>query len=285
MAWLDNETLVLLPQYPEKFGDQGAIFSIEKSQILEYLQGDSKTAIQPSTIPFNSAGLPTSISGYEGFESIAISENNVYLTIESRPGGMLSYLVSGQITSPPVRIDLDPSRLTPISPQTSLKNFSDEALIAFGSRLVSIYEVNGTALNPNPVAHLFDLTLQLQDTLAFPSLEYRITDATPVDDLGRFWAINYFYPGDDELAPEIDPLHAQFGEGSSHAHSDAVERLIELQFSESGIVLSESPPIQLELLPGNDPRNWEAISRLDEMGFLLASDGYPTTILGFVHYP
>jgi len=35
-------------------------------------------------------------------------------------------------------------------------------------------------------------------------------------------------------------------------------------------------------LPGNDARNWEGIVRLDNRGFLLATDKFPTTILGFV---
>ena len=197
----------------------------------------------------------------------------------------MGYLVSGQISPALERINLEPARLAPIPPQTSLKNYSDEALLAFGSRLISIYEINGAALNPHPIAHLFDLSLQLQDTLAFPTVEFRITDATPADEFGRFWAINYFYPGDEELRPLTDPLLIQYGEGASHTRSDAVERLIEFQFSEAGIIFSDSPPIQLELQSGDQPRNWEAISRLEGVGFLLASDRYPGTILGFVQFP
>jgi len=287
MAWFGDEMLILLPQYPEKFGDgaYGAVFALPKSQILGYLEGETQTPIQPVEIPFDDAGFSTSIPGYEGFESIAISGNSVYLTIESSPGEMVGYLVSGQISPGLESIRLASNRQTAIPPQASLKNYSDEALLAFGDRLVSIFELNGAALNPDPVAHLFDLSMQLQDTLAFPAIEYRITDATPPDEFGRFWAINYFFPGDADLKPTSDPIQEMYGEGFTHTRSDAVERLIELQFSETGIVLSDSAPIQLELLSGDQARNWEAIGWLDGLGFLLASDRYPDTILGFVQYP
>jgi hypothetical protein len=64
-----------------------------------------------------------------------------------------------------------------------------------------------------------------------------------------------------------------------------VERLVEFQFSEAGIVFSDHPPIQLALQDRQTSRNWEAIARLDEMGFLLATDRHPATILAFVPYP
>jgi hypothetical protein len=32
-------------------------------------------------------------------------------------------------------------------------------------------------------------------------------------------------------------------------------------------------------------RNWEAIVRLDDLGFLIASDKYPETEIGFVPLP
>jgi hypothetical protein len=58
-----------------------------------------------------------------------------------------------------------------------------------------------------------------------------------------------------------------------------VERLVEFQYSESGITLAATPPLQLEL--GDDPRNWEGIVRLDDRGFLLTTDWCLETILAF----
>ena len=97
----------------------------------------------------------------------------VFLTVETRPGEMLGYLVSGLIAADNSAIALDLANMTPIPPQAGIPNFTDEALLVFGNRLVSLYEAYGEAVNPGPVAHLFDKNLQMQDNLPFPNVEYR----------------------------------------------------------------------------------------------------------------
>ena len=67
--------------------------------------------------------------------------------------------------------------------------------------------------------------LQPLEAPPFPPMEYRITDATPLDANGRFWAINYFFPGDELLIPAADPLAEQYGEGPTHQARVQVERL------------------------------------------------------------
>ena len=161
-------------------------------------------------------------------------------------------------------------------------------MLVAGDRLVTIYEVNGAAINPSPVAHLFDLGLAPAGTLPFPQIEYRITDATTLDGEGRFWAANYFFPGDIDLRTGIDPLAERYGWGPSHTPEGAVERLVEFQLTHSGIALADRSPIQLELpddLIGMIGRNWEGLARLDERGFLLVTDTFPGTLLAFVPAP
>ncbi len=142
-------------------------------------------------------------------------------------------------------------------------------------------------MNSQPVAHQFDISLEPTDSISFPNMEYRITDATAVDENGRFWTINYLFPGDiGKLDPAEDYLRAQFGAGSTHTISPVVERLVEFQIEADGIHLIDAPPIQLELLDDDTARNWEGIVRLDENnGFLIVTDEYPTTILAFVSKP
>jgi hypothetical protein len=159
---------------------------------------------------------------------------------------------------------------------------SDESLIVFGNRVITLYEANGKNINTSPQAHTFDSALQSRESLAFPNIEYRITDATSTDEFGRFWAINYFYPGDKKLQPAQDSIITQFGKGSSHSQNTTVERLVQFQFSYEGILLADTPPIQLQLIDDQNARNWEAIARLDDKGFLLATDKYPETIFAFV---
>ena len=220
MVWHAGE-LILLPQYPERFGDgqTGAAFAIPQADILAFLDGVSQGPLVARRVDFIAPGISERLPGFEGFEAIAITGDRVFLTIETRPAEMMGYLVSGLIAADNSTIALDLSKITPIPPQTNLPNATDEALLVFGNRLVSLYEANGALLNPNPVAHLFDQELAIQDELRMPGLEYRITDATPVDDYGRFWAINIYYPGDKSYENAADPLAAAYGEGATHQNS------------------------------------------------------------------
>jgi hypothetical protein len=96
--------------------------------------------------------------------------------------------------------------------------------------------------------------------------------------------INYLYSGDDFSREASDPLGAQYGIGKTHQTNFNVERLVEFQYSDSGIQRVNRAPIQL-VLEGLEGRNWEGIARLDDRGFLLITDRYPTTLFGFVPMP
>ena len=112
---------------------------------------------------------------------------------------------------------------------------------------------------------MFDFSLQLQDSLAFPDIPYRISDVTPPDNFGRFWAINFTLRGDVEATPASGSFLDGFREELSQF--ETLERLVEFQFSEAGIVLSDTPPIQLALSADQQDSNWEAIARLDGFEF------------------
>jgi hypothetical protein len=233
------------------------------------------------------------IRGFEGFECLAFHEDIAYLSIEAQPARMLGYLVKGSVqtdpTGLPTTLHLQPESLVEIQPQAALDNFSDESCLVYDDHVFTLYEANGANVNPAPVAHVFTLDLQPQGSLAFPNIEYRITDATPPDAEGRFWAINYLFPGDlDKLKPletdGLDPLAQQFGAGETHAAYAVVERLVQFQISADGFELVEAPPLQLSLVSNVTARNWEGIVRLDERGFLLVTDSFPETLLGFVPY-
>lgn len=198
----------------------------------------------------------------------------------------MGYLVAGEITPDMSMLRLDVTTLTEIPPQADLGNMTDETLLVAGDRLITIYEANGAVVNPEPVARSFDFSLRSLDTVPFPTIEYRITDATALDNTGRFWALNYFWPGDKtKLKPAADALAAKYGEGPTHARFTTVERLVEFQYTASGISLVDTPPIQLELIDDDHSRNWEGVVRLDGRGFLLMTDTHPETILGFVPAP
>lgn len=292
MAWSDDH-LILLPQYPDRFQSSspvpadGALFLVPKSELLAFIAGDLKDPLTPTAIPFFAPDLRQRVPGFEGFESVVTIGEKIFMTIEARqPNGMLGYLVSGTIAPDLSAVHLNTERLAPIDQPVALDNMADESLLSADENLISLFEANGFNVNHQPVAHVFNTALTSLGTLPFPNIEYRITDATSLDADKRFWAINYLYPGDiEKLDPARDGLAERFGDGPTHAQYQTVERLVEFQYGSTGIVLTDTPPIQLQLLDDQNSRNWEGIVRLDNRGFLLVTDKFPMTMLGFVAYP
>jgi hypothetical protein len=121
-------------------------------------------------------------------------------------------------------------------------------------------------------------------SVSFPNVEYRITDVTDVDSHGRFWALNYFWPGEKKrLLPAEDGILNGFEEGTTHAQYDHVERLVEFKINSKEIVRTNTAPIQLVM--EEKSRNWEGLVRLDKKGFLMITDEHPRTILSFIPFP
>lgn len=283
LAWY-GDMLILLPQFPQRFDEQ--LFALSKTEIVAFLDGTLDGPLTPQPIPLLAPDL-AQIPGYEGLEAIAFAGDQVFVTIESSGGQpMMGYVVNGRIAPDLSQIELNTANLVEIAPPVPLPNYSDEAMLVANGVVVTIYEANGYNINPAAAAHQFSTDLEPLESLSFPAVEYRVTDATAVDGNGRFWVINYLYPGDIaklDIAP--DTIAERYGTGPSHAASQTVERLIELQIGADSITLTESPPIQLQLLPNDEARNWEGIVRLDDAGFILATDKFPETILGFVARP
>jgi hypothetical protein len=204
--------------------------------------------------------------------------------IEQRPAND-GLLIEGRIDRYQSN-NLDLGSQNPLPPRTDLFNKSDEALVLAGKQLFSIYEANGDGVTPHPTAYRFNLPdLENIQAVSFPQVEFRITDATPADEQGRFWAVNTFWPVDLGVATDIDPLAQQYGEGATHREYLTVERLLEFQVEPERISLTETPPIQLSLINDFNARNWEGLARLEDMGFLLMTDEHPASILAFVPLP
>jgi hypothetical protein len=290
LAW-HGDTLILLPQYPGRFSSEadGCLLAIGKARIDAYLVQRSAAAVAPEPVRLIAVGLRARVEGFQGYEAIAITGDRIYLTIEATVaapasgGGGRGYLVAGRIASDSSIIHLDVDSVTQLPSQTKLSNMAYEALVAVEDGVLAIHEANGQNVNPNPKAYLLDAALRRSDPVPFPTLEYRITDATSVDAKGRFWVMNYFWPGEEDvLGPGPDTLAETYGVGPSHARSRVVERLVELTWGGSSITRTGSAPIQLELLADEAARNWEGIARLDHRGFLAVTDRFPSTMLGFI---
>ncbi|MCP5049725.1 MAG: hypothetical protein GY940_21320 [bacterium] len=286
LTWY-KDYLILLPQYPHRFKSKknGRLFAIPKQTILSYLDSSPHPEpIKPKKINLVAPGLKWKFPGYQGFEAIAFHGDRVFLTIEAHLGkkNMMAYLVGGEISPDLSRITLDTDApLVKIRPQARISNFSNESLIVTKDHVISVYEGNGKNINPSPIAHVFDHQLKEIKTIPFPTIEYRITDASAIDGNGRFWCINYCWPGSwIKLKPAEDGIVKTYGQGPTHSGVRVVERLVEFQYTPSGIKPAHTAPIQLQLAP--KARNWEGIVRLGNRGFIIVTDEHPRTILAFV---
>jgi hypothetical protein len=288
MAWYEDR-LILLPQYPQKFitsAGSHSLFVLSKESILAYITGSTNQPLTPRQVPINTQAISGQIPGYEGFEAIAFDGQIVYLTIEANyRGSMMGYIIKGSVESDLKEIQLDTSSLTSIPNQVQIFNTSNESLLIAGDQILTLFEANGAELNSNPIANIFDKSLLNNNSVEFPNIEYRITDASAIDESGRFWVVNIFFPAELWFYTSSDPIAEEFGEGETHTAYFTVERLVELLYNEEKITFTGTLPIQLELIDDFNSRNWEALARLDDQGFLVMTDTYPETILGFIPYP
>jgi len=282
MAWF-GDYLVLLPQYPQgkSFSRESYLFAISKTDLLLAIENpDFELPVRDVSI-LNS-DLRNLVKGFEGFESILFVDQDVYLTVESHGGNpMMGYLIKGAVEGELESITLDPISLVELEPLSSAANATFEAMTYWNGSLYVLYEHNSKQFEDQPFAYQYNLELEFEQEIAFPIIDFRITDATSSDENGRFWAVNYFFPGDTHLAVDLDTLVFQYGEGETHANYEPVERLAQFEIENDRITRIDQPPIYLQLLDDNIARNWEGIVLLDDLGFLLITDSFPTSILGF----
>lgn len=302
LAW-HRGRLLLLPQFPDFTSPErtapAALFAIERKDILSFLATGRPAPLPHQEIAVQGLDACWDLPGFEGFEAIAVQDDRAWLLVEARhKGRMHGWLLQGIFTghdTGPGQLHLDASTAAPLEMPMNLRNAAFETLVldANSRELLAVFEGNGKNINPSPWALRFttDSPLSQQPGKApFPTVEYRITDATTVTrQEGRrlFWGLNYFWPGDAKrYDPAPDSLVRRHGQGPTHARSDAVERIVQFQLTSGGVTLTDTPPLQLSL--GFLPRNWEGLVRLEDkeqQGFLLATDKYPGTLLGFVPLP
>lgn len=285
LTWY-NDHLILLPQYPDfQTGDgDGVLFAISRQSLLEVVSNYKESSVEIREIIIQMGYFRENIPGFEGFEAIGFYGDVVFLTMEAEPDIATGYLVRGRISPDLKEIILDTTRVTPIPPQAAIPNASDETLLVTPEYIITIYEGNGNLINPSARAHLFSHDLKPLETVPFPPLEYRVTDATRLEADGNFWVINYFWPGDRETyQPDVDEIFRNYLPGETHLRQKHVERLVQLNFTGKDIVLADQDPVQLLLT--EDARNWEGLVKFADLGFLIVTDKFPRTILGFIPWP
>ena len=279
LTWYKNE-LILMPQYVDY--DDPAFYAISKSKLNQWLSKQSAEGIVPQKIKLILPDYRKTIKGFQGFEAVCFDGNSIYLAIESKHDGIMkSFIVKGKIERKKGIITIDKDVLHEIPIPINIKNMGYESIIKYKNQILAIFEANGKNINPNPKIISFDRSLEKSKSLKFDNLEYRLTDATQVDKKGKFWAINFYWPGEEKrLKPALDEVLMNTNEGPTHEMFDHVERLVEYKIYKNEIKRTSSDPVQLTI--NKESRNWEGVVRLDKKGFIMIVDEYPRTILAFV---
>ena len=282
LTWA-GETLLLMPQYPNN--TKPLVYGIDKSIIKDRIK-NPRVPIEPKEYSIQLNNLLDRVPGFQGFEAVCYVRGELYFLIEAEVNSLMSsYLVKGTFDETEKKITIDDYHLTKIEPPVDIHNMAFESLLYTRKTLWALFEANGANANSSPKVYTFSLNLRSKKQVSFPNVEYRITDFTTVDKYGRFWAINYFWPGHRKhINPENDIYAHEFGKGKTHQKYDHVERLLEFQISDNVVVPTGARPIEI-VLEENNPRNWEGLVKLDELGFLIISDEHPKTIFAFIPYP
>lgn len=289
MAWT-ADTLVILPQDPLLFAenDRLGIFWLTRDEVLAALDTEGAAPLEPHRVECAAPGLARVIRGFDGLEAIGFLGDRFYITVEAKGDtAMAGYLLCGKHDGERGHVHIDMTKLTAIPLGLNLPNIAEESLVVAGERILTFSEANGRGCNPDPRAKIFDAQINYLGSLPFPHIEYRVTDATALDDQGRFWVMNYFFPPEaGKLQVNGDPEVDRFGLPAGQDPRRGVERLLELRLTQDDeIIRTNTPPIYLERAADGACRNWEALVRLDDRGFLVMTDKYPRTMLAFVPNP
>ncbi|MBI1319901.1 MAG: hypothetical protein GC168_13310 [Candidatus Hydrogenedens sp.] len=277
LAW-HGDTLLLMPEDPD------FLYALPRAAVAEAIAAESPAPLEPEELPIENPEVFRAVHCYDGLEALAVEGERVWFAVEARCFcAMQAWVVAGRIEPEPRRIVLDPGSLTEIPLTHQACYFSVESALIHHDRLLLLEESNGANLVPAAHAAVLPLTGGAPGALPMPSIEYRVTDATAPDPSNRFWVTNYLWPQEyGVLDPAVDAF--QSGATEPIAPGEPVERLLELEIQDDRIVSSGAAPIVLEPLPG-EPRNWEGLVRWNDDGFLLITDAYPETILGYVARP
>ena len=274
LTWY-KDNLILLPQYPSKVNG-GAFLYMRKHEILESIE--NKTSLEPKLIKVDMTNLESFESHGSGFEAIVFKGDTVYVSIESMSlFETVAVIMMGKIDSTSLSIKFNTDKKLELPNLSGKGNLSEEAIFVDKNYLYAIHESNSYKL---PQFFQIPLDLKNYKKMPFPQINYRITDVTALDDSLKFYAINYFWEGDDSDFPLEDIYAEKWGIGKSHKQFNNVERIIELKLDAKSVKITQKEPIYLRL--DKNGRNWEGIVKLDDLGFLVITDKHPASILGFI---
>ncbi len=299
MAWW-GDRLVLVPERlgleedPNEVNIAGPqyVFVLERAAIEAVVLNGDPGPLNPRKVSVTPD--ITSIAGLDGFEGLAVGPDGTgYFLVEThtnKAGDNPSYVVRASWGSDDI-IALDLANKVTLPRPSTHSNMAHEAGFVWDGIFHALYELNSPLFVPNPAAARFDAELKPIADIPFPELLYRLTDVTAPSADGRFWGLNFRFPGSKTKGPAACecPLFKKFGIGRTHATEEHVERILEFQVTDEGVELVDRAPVLLKLdhdWRDKGARNWEGIVRFGD-GVLAVTDKYPKphTRLGFIRLP
>jgi hypothetical protein len=272
-----GDRLFILPQYPT--GGGRGVFTLHRDSIAraiaELESGRTPAPLRLQLVPTERGGVPSRVHAYDGLEAIAVRDGRCFALAEfgEHTDEWGSWLVAGSVEWEGGGIGFERLGHAALTGPEVRPNFTHEALVLTDREVWVISELNGRAVTHHPVVARFTRELDELPPLPMASLEYRVTDATELDDEGRFWVVNLFWPPDaDVVRPPVE--------------SGPIERLVPLRFTGDRIDFDPARPVIDLRGSGDHPmHNWEGVARWGEDGFLLCSDSYPANLLAYVELP
>ena len=173
LSWC-NETLIVLPQFPDRFDDSGSmhLFAIEKSAINAYLDNKNQAPLTARKIAFYENNLKEHISRFDGYEAIACDGDNLWLSIEVENLQSIyhGYVVRASIDLKvnPATINVDPSELWSIDSFSKIANMGEEAILLDQQRVLTFHELNDPRLSEVARATTINTQTNEQSTVSFP---------------------------------------------------------------------------------------------------------------------
>lgn len=290
LAWHGDE-LFLLPQWsPAGLARARArggfvrpwVYRIPGARLRAWVDGRDRAPVTPERVPFDTIDL-ANIPAFQGFEAIAFDRDRAALAVERGDREHMSGLLVTARLDPARGLVLDRDAAFALEVPVRSDNHAFEALTRVDGAWLALFEANGMD------ASCASMALRVGDgaprPVAVESIPYRVTDATAPDADDRFWVTQFSFRdvGDTEECERTIRAVGCFREAVDcdprGGAARSVERLLELRHDGTSVrPTGRAIPLAREGIG----RNWEGVARLDHRGFLMVTDEWPRTILGFV---
>ena len=172
----------------------GYVFLIKKSELESRINKTDTSSITPQKIKFKTPNYKETIPGFDSFEAIAFRGYEVYISIEIRFEDRMGCMIArGHIDQETLEITIPEQTLIPFDVPRFVDNMSYESLVIKGDRVYGLFEAYGDSLIKDP--YVLSVNVSGKDIKKHPttSINYRIADATRIDNNNCFWGnISYY---------------------------------------------------------------------------------------------